>query len=444
MQFAFVKFVKTSGPRSKAPLLYKEFEMCNLSNSQKGNVISLKEKRNSKLMPRKKIWEIRGGLHCSIIGTCLTMRDLGAAAAKSGIWFPKDCTDYEIHGAFVQMVSTKNRVSIAVDKALDKKYRFAAAKTRNLQKEEELIKYWEDASKNGDIPAAYWVLLSHPYISDDLMERLFGEVHMMSHALGSARRMDVHKLQKLESECANLEGKLSLVKSVYRKRLKSRDAAIAELTSSLNSRKQVERKLSVAYDKIFEMRRTSGMDQLEGKLRELDIALQQERERADRAESRLRELDKRFEMEREVNDQAAERIRAMGEENTALEQELRSALSCLCTDKTCSDLIENEGRNLCGRKILYVGGRSSLVRHYRALVERRGGLFQYHDGGDETSMGLLKQTLGTVDTVICPIDCVSHGACRSVKQICKHMSKQFIPLRSSGLSSLARGIQAIS
>ncbi|MFN8719368.1 MAG: DUF2325 domain-containing protein [Rhodospirillales bacterium] len=36
------------------------------------------------------------------------------------------------------------------------------------------------------------------------------------------------------------------------------------------------------------------------------------------------------------------------------------------------------------------------------------------------------------DLVFCPIDCISHDACRRAKQLCKRLRKPFVPLRSSG------------
>lgn len=102
------------------------------------------------------------------------------------------------------------------------------------------------------------------------------------------------------------------------------------------------------------------------------------------------------------------------------------------------------GESLRGKRILCVGGRNSLVQHYRALVERRGGELLHHDGGREESLDAVTRALGTVDAVLCPIDCVSHAACLMVKRACKHMAKPFLPLRSSGLSSFVKGLRSLN
>ena len=94
--------------------------------------------------------------------------------------------------------------------------------------------------------------------------------------------------------------------------------------------------------------------------------------------------------------------------------------------------------------MLYVGGRCNLVRHYRELVERQGCRFHHHDGGREHSIPELYGKLASADVVLCPMDCVSHEACQSVKKACRHCLKRFVPLRSSGLSSLARSLDEIA
>ena len=413
--------------------------MCNKHRSKKshGNKTT-----TTTALDRKRIWEVRPSLHCSILGTCLSMRELHAVARKGKVRFPLNATDHEIHGCFVEIVETQNAVSKLVDKALEKKYRVVAARFRRCPDIEALERCWEEAWKNNDIPGAYWAVLTHPMLTDELFRRAFGEVHMLSHLLGASRRTDIYKFQKLDAQCATLAGKLALVKTVFRKRLKSRDAAITEMQLRLSVLRDVERRLALAHETIFRLRRNSGAADLEKQVSELREELKTTAARAERAEAELVEAGKFIEQEMTMAGEAMDRIRELSEENAALEQELRSALTCHA-EEPCEVMIENDGTRLCGRKIMYVGGRSNLVRYYRALVERRGGVFIHHDGGIESSMDLLKKAVNSADAVICPIDCVSHGACLTIKKTCKQMAKPFIPLRSAGLSSLAHGMHAI-
>ena len=101
------------------------------------------------------------------------------------------------------------------------------------------------------------------------------------------------------------------------------------------------------------------------------------------------------------------------------------------------------GPDLCGKKILYVGGLKKMVSHYRQLVENCGGQFMHHDGGVEIARNQLSKMLGSADIVFCPVDCVSHDACTCVKKMCKRYRKPFVMMRSSGLSTLAKELANI-
>jgi hypothetical protein len=59
-------------------------------------------------------------------------------------------------------------------------------------------------------------------------------------------------------------------------------------------------------------------------------------------------------------------------------------------------------------------------------------------------MNFLNNKLAGADVVLCPVDCVSHAACQRIKQICKALSRPFVMMRSSGLSTFARELNAIA
>ena len=101
---------------------------------------------------------------------------------------------------------------------------------------------------------------------------------------------------------------------------------------------------------------------------------------------------------------------------------------------------ETPAIDLSGRRVAYVGGRDAAVRHFRALVERANGQFAHHDGGLEDGAQRLDRVLTRADLVLCPVDCVSHGACLRAKTFCKRTAKPFVPLRGASLSSLAAGL----
>lgn len=94
-----------------------------------------------------------------------------------------------------------------------------------------------------------------------------------------------------------------------------------------------------------------------------------------------------------------------------------------------------------GRNVLYVGGLSKLTPHLRALVENNGGNFLHHDGGINDGAVRLTGLLEQADTVLCPLDFISHNACHKVKRFCKQYAKPVIMLRKPSLSSFVKGLQ---
>ena len=100
--------------------------------------------------------------------------------------------------------------------------------------------------------------------------------------------------------------------------------------------------------------------------------------------------------------------------------------------------------DLGGRRIVYLGGRAGLIGHFRALIRRSNGELIHHDGGVDDSAGRLGSILGQADAVLCPVDCVSHGACLRAKRFCKRTAKPFVPLRSAGLSSFVGGLRLVA
>ena len=152
-------------------------------------------------------------------------------------------------------------------------------------------------------------------------------------------------------------------------------------------------------------------------------------------------------MERELSVLRAEHeemrstVRALNTECNALESMLESGID----DTHGGGAVESDRAvDLCGRRVAYVGGRSGIVGHFRALVERLNGQLIHHDGGIEDHEGQLGRILGQADVVLCPVDCVSHRACLRAKQFCKRTAKPFVPLRTAGLSSFVSGLRRAS
>ena len=80
---------------------------------------------------------------------------------------------------------------------------------------------------------------------------------------------------------------------------------------------------------------------------------------------------------------------------------------------------------------------------YRHLVERTGGRFLHHDGGEEDSPAKLDSTLAAADLVICQTGCVSHDAYWRVKDHCKRTGKRCVFVESPSSAGLKRALLAL-
>jgi hypothetical protein len=96
------------------------------------------------------------------------------------------------------------------------------------------------------------------------------------------------------------------------------------------------------------------------------------------------------------------------------------------------------------RAVLCVGGRPASVPVYRYLIERTGGRFLHHDGGEEDNPAKLDATLAAADLVICQTGCISHNAYWRVKDHCKRTGKRCVFVESPSTAGLKRALVALA
>ncbi len=78
------------------------------------------------------------------------------------------------------------------------------------------------------------------------------------------------------------------------------------------------------------------------------------------------------------------------------------------------------------KAVLCIGQDPMTASATRELVERVGGRFLHHDGGDEVDASMLEASLIAADLVICQTGCVSHGAYWRVQDHCKRTGKRCV------------------
>lgn len=157
---------------------------------------------------RLRTWDIPSTFHCSIVGTCLTTGELRQILIKAGQEDARTATDHALHGRGVRLAGQRDQAAKLLNKALDKRHEGSIKRIPRHADEEELRTIWRESFDCGDIAGAYWALMSHPGCPAGLLRDIFGEVHMLSHLVGSASRLDIARLTRLERQ---LEDRKSVV-----------------------------------------------------------------------------------------------------------------------------------------------------------------------------------------------------------------------------------------
>lgn len=414
---------------------------------------------------------------CPIVGTCLTLSELRRICRKFDDAVPDAASDYDAHVFLVgQAKAPGSPVTKYLQKYLDKKYRREIRSFLRTDDEAELRRMWRQRAEAGDVPGPFWALVSHPAASERLLREIYGEVHMLSHRVGAANRADLAKLSRLEDRLAELTAALEDGKAVLRQAVavwKTRcRQAMEELAAERGKRQAVERerislRQAIEHSAVAAVRRDR--DVLRGQLGETTERLRATEAEAGRQALLLERLDGELrQARRELADRDLEvaaletsLVCALGEAAAAQaahaehhcddpagpggSPDRQCPATCPVASEDCPGRLALAGAQsapsaISGKRVLYVGGRASLVAHYKVLAEKFGCRLLHHDGGREQSNHRLWELLGSVDAVVCPVDCVSHEACSLVKQACKGCLKPLILARSSGLSSLARSL----
>jgi hypothetical protein len=135
---------------------------------------------------RSKLWELNDSVHCSIIGTRLTTCELQRAMGKVVQTDVSVFTDHDLHAQAVGLCNGPNAAAKILQKTLDRRHEAIIKRFSRLQREAAVLAAWAEARKEGDIPGAYWTVLTHPDVGHTGLRQAFGDVHMLSHLVGAA------------------------------------------------------------------------------------------------------------------------------------------------------------------------------------------------------------------------------------------------------------------
>lgn len=384
---------------------------------------------------RRRLYDVASKWHCTILGTCLSMGELRSVAAKANIRFTKpDASDYEIHASMVHVASADRAVAKLMHKLLDRKFVLAVKRFSKATTTADVANLWEGAMCRGEVAGALWAAMTHPLADDDLQARIFGEMHMLSHQVGSEARASLRHMHVLENENRELENRTQSLQERLMVEIGSRDKTIVSLQKKLEKELAENRRLCRACDVIERLPTLqSALHAMQEQLELTDLRLRLAEQRAETVEAQSRERGKKIEI-------LLGELSELKTENQTLEINLLESLSA-SNQPGCS--LDCGRPDLCGRCILYVGGRAAQLPHLKRLVEECNGTFVHHDGGLEESVARLDGLLGKADAVMFPIDCISHTAHDKLKILCRRWEKPFVPVRCSGLGAFMRALDTV-
>ncbi len=372
--------------------------------------------RGSFSVVRPSLAGLKPHLYCSVLGTCLSASALRKLMAR---FIEVDgMSDPTLHHEAVRLAGEDAQVAKALHKALDKHHDATVQRFSRASDASTLGAMWDEALRQGEIPGAYWALLTHRTLTPELRQRAFGEVHMLSHLVGASNRADIRRLVALEGDNVDLRDKLDHQTIRVQQLVEERDAVSAELNRHVVA--DAERRRREVADPVPVVDATALLSKLANQ------TARRERTESDAAEARREVTRLQDELER-LRLHAA----ALDTELAAAESQLRAI------NDAETDAPEARAPCLLGQRILYVGGRPSSTPAIRDLVLRHGGEFQHHDGGIEDRKGLLESAVGWAELVMFPVDCIDHDSAGRLKRLCMKLGTTYVPLRTASVASFA-------
>jgi hypothetical protein len=376
---------------------------------------------------RARLAELDSHLHCSIIGTCLSTHELRRLVPKFTGLDRRDASDLEIHHSAVELAIEGGAAAKALHKLLDEHYAGAIRRFDKAADDVDLLRLWDEALKSGDIPPAYWALMTHPFATMPVRQKAFGELHMLSHLVGAANRADIRRLVALEEENAALKEKIERQQNRLQELSLQRDASIAALNEQISQlTAQTTRQIP---------RDAAGLEaeaqRLRDKLADADQRVALHTNRREAAEQRaLQEQDAALALRRS-HDQTLTLLKLVQSECDALERatvDAADTASGVGTRRASLDSVQ-------GKRLVYVGGRPGSNAALKRLVEAAGGELVVRDGGVEDRKGLLAAALPGADLVVFPVDCIDHDSMNTLKRVCERHQIDYHPLRTASVAS---------
>jgi hypothetical protein len=379
---------------------------------------------------RRRLWELEAHAHCPVVGVCLPLAALRRLVDKV-LDGKAMADDYELHCGVIAECRRRSPIAEAVQRELDRRCMLALRQASLAKTTEALADWWQTASAGQDLAGAFWATLTHPRCTPELEHKVLGDVHMLQHQVGMARRVDLKQFEEVMHENGVLGRELAAAQQrntrqadEHRQRHEQQQSQIVQLRAQLIGRdtliSSLRQQLQTLEDAVPGLKSRQALvqdnERLLRRLHDTERVLMQAQHELERARARVDELVA----------SAAQRVPAA-----------EAAPPLAEAGDACGPAA------LADQAVLCVGGRPASVPVYRHLIERTGGRFLHHDGGDEDNPAQLDATLAAADLVICQTGCISHDAYWRVKDHCKRTGKRCVFVESPSTAGLKRALRSL-
>ena len=374
---------------------------------------------------RRRLWELDASAHCPVLGVCLPIDALRRLAGKALPQHDGD-DDYRLHCLAVAEAKRRGALSELLHKELERRFAQPLRQAATLKTRDALAAWWQAHRAGEHMPGALWSVLTHARCDTVLETQVLADVHMLQHQCGAAQRVDQARFEALQAENAMLRQQLTEL----RQRLQQQGTGLQQQLERLQSELMRRRAEAIG--------RETALLALRDELQQLQAQVPGLKARSELARQLQRQSERIAQLER-----ALMRARQLAERDDA-GVPMREPAQATASDAAAASVAPPTALPVLGdRAVLCVGGRPASVPLYRHIVERSGGRFLHHDGGDEHNVQRLDATLSAADLVICQAGCVSHDAYWRVKDHCKRHGKRCVFVDNPGSASLRRALAAL-
>ncbi len=381
--------------------------------------------------------EIASVLRCPVVGICLTPAEQRKLVKKSGMLSTDACA-FDVHEILVSITDEDNSLSRRADALLRKKYDFQAAPLRELDLL-EFIKCWDMAFASGSFAAVLWAAATRRDMPLALQRHIFGCVHMSMHDALEKNLLIQERLRTFREERLLASEKFREIKSRLAsahkeiRNLKVDYASLSRSQTLLNHENQRLKEQSPSGD-------NSPSNSLKEENSQLHLELAERTKELHEAQSRTALSERQLADTLEEIWEQRQFIQQLQEELEQMAASMAGCKECAAECKECEGSCAQCECSSCPRRILIVGGMQRMESLYRQLIESKGDVLEYHDGYFGSGGNKLENCLQRADLVLCPVNCNSHRACRTVKNLCKKHNKPVHMMENFSLSAVSRVI----